>query len=99
MAFVDRKRFAATISTRARSENAAQPEHAVQTRELKTEVEAALSQLEPVLREVVVLRYFSDFDSREIGDMLGIPDSTVRSHLRSARQQLAYDLAAWSPKQ
>jgi RNA polymerase sigma-70 factor (ECF subfamily) len=79
--------------------NVAMPDKTVEGQELHVKVETALAQLQPILREIVVLRYFSEFDSREISDMLGIPDSTVRSHLRTARQILATALADWDPKQ
>ena len=81
------------------SQNNRQESVAGQSPELQLEVAVALAQLAPLQREIVVLRYFSEFDSREIGDMLGVSDSTVRSHLRIARQQLARHLADWSPPQ
>jgi RNA polymerase sigma-70 factor, ECF subfamily len=55
-------------------------------------VRAALARLDPRLRSILVLRYYADFDSRQIGEMLDLPDSTVRSHLRRARQMLAAEL-------
>ena len=44
------------------------------------------------LRSILVLRYFSDFDSKEIGRILGLSDSTVRSRLRAGRTKLAFQL-------
>ena len=55
-------------------------------------VQRALDGLEPRLRSVLVLRYFSELDSKEIGRILGLPDSTVRSRLRTGRRQLALEL-------
>ncbi len=52
-------------------------------------VSRALDSLDSESRTVLVLRYFEQYDSKEIGRMLGIPDSTVRSHLRRARMTLA----------
>ena len=52
-------------------------------------VAAALESLEPELRSVLVLRYFCEMNSKEIGQILDLPDSTVRSQLRTARWQLA----------
>lgn len=63
--------------------------------ELGQNVEAALNRLRPIEREVVVLRYFANFDSAEIGELLSMNDATVRSHLVRARKQLAKELAAW----
>jgi RNA polymerase sigma-70 factor (ECF subfamily) len=93
------KRALETLVSKWTTNDDKKPENPAESRELNTAVEAALGQLPPVLREVVVLRYFSGFDSREIGDMLRISDSTVRSHLRAARKQLALVLAAWDPKE
>ena len=55
-------------------------------------VRRALERLEPDMRSILVLRYFAEFDSKEIGRILQLPDSTVRSHLRAARQELALEL-------
>ncbi len=55
-------------------------------------VRRALQRLEPRLRSILVLRYFAELDSKEIGRVLELPGSTVRSHLRDARQQLALEL-------
>ena len=64
---------------------------AVETEE-QALVRTALDQMEPRQRSILVLRYFAEFDSKEIGKILELPDSTVRSHLRTARQQLAKEL-------
>lgn len=70
----------------------AEAERAVSREEDKGLVRAALGRLEPLVRSILVLRYFAEIDSREIGRMLDLPDSTVRGHLRAARQQLAVEL-------
>jgi len=61
--------------------------------ELTAQVDAALARLKTVEREVVVLRYFCGLNSREVGEVLEMPEGTVRSHLAKARRQLARDLA------
>jgi RNA polymerase sigma factor (sigma-70 family) len=58
-------------------------------------VEQALDRLASLERQAVVLKYFGEFDSQEIGEMLEMPAATVRSHLVRARRQLARDLADW----
>ena len=63
--------------------------------ERSQEIDAALERLDRVEREVVVLRYFCELNSREIGEVLEMSESTVRSHLAKARRQLARDLADW----
>ena len=47
-------------------------------------VRAALRQLEPDLRAVVVLRYFADFDVPAIARALDVPEGTVKSRLHRA---------------
>jgi RNA polymerase sigma-70 factor (ECF subfamily) len=55
-------------------------------------VRTALERLDPRDRAILTLRYFAEFDSKEIGHILKMPDATVRSRLRVARQQLADEL-------
>jgi RNA polymerase sigma-70 factor (ECF subfamily) len=55
-------------------------------------VRRALARLAPQVRSLLVLRYFAEFDSAEIGKILEQPDSTVRGQLRHARRQLAWEL-------
>jgi RNA polymerase sigma-70 factor (ECF subfamily) len=43
----------------------------------------------PIERQILLeLRYWEDLESQEIGDVLGIPDNTVRSRLNRARDDL-----------
>jgi RNA polymerase sigma-70 factor (ECF subfamily) len=68
------------------------PAEIASSRDERAMVRRALDRLEPRLRTVLVLRYFAELDSREIGKILQMPDSTVRTHLRTARGQLALEL-------
>ncbi len=68
------------------------PAAAATREEEKKLVRTALQRLEPECHEILVLRYFAEFDSREIGHILKMPAATVRSRLRAARQQLAGEL-------
>jgi RNA polymerase sigma-70 factor, ECF subfamily len=56
-------------------------------------VQEALDQLTIEYRQVVVLRYFADLSQREIGELLGIPEKTVKSRLFTARRLLGEGLA------
>ena len=63
---------------------------------LSEELEAirrALAELDPSLLLIVVLRYFCDFDSTAIAEMVEMNASTVRARLREARLILANRLA------
>lgn len=52
------------------------------------DVHAALSRISPLLREVVLLRYFEGRDVEEIAVMLSVPNGTVKSRLHNARKEL-----------
>jgi len=80
----------ARLSTVSPTENEA--EESASRKEERELVHQALGALEPHLRSVLVLRYFLELDSKEIGLMLAIPDSTVRSQLCSGRKRLAQAL-------
>jgi RNA polymerase sigma-70 factor (ECF subfamily) len=64
--------------------------------ELKLNVERALARLDKEDRSLVVLRYFSELNSREIAQIAGLPDATVRGRLRAARRILASELGEWN---
>ncbi len=53
----------------------------------------ALSRLSPDDRAAVLLRFYEDMSSREIGMALGITATAVRSRIRRALQRLRVDLA------
>lgn len=74
------------------SNSAGCPARAVAREEEHQLVRRALGRLEPRLRSILVLRYFAELDSKEIGKILELSDSTVRSHLRTARRRLASEL-------
>jgi RNA polymerase sigma-70 factor (ECF subfamily) len=84
---------------RANARHAAAADERAQREELTAQVEAALGQLSTVEREAVVLRYFCDFDSSEIGELLSLPAATVRSHLLKGRRRLARSLAPWNEQE
>lgn len=51
-------------------------------------LEGALMDLKPEYRVVIVLKYFLEFSYREISDIAGVPEKTVKSRLFTARQQM-----------
>jgi len=57
-------------------------------RELNERLQAALAQLPPRARSVIVLHDVEGFTHAEIGEMLDIPGGTARSDLHHARQKL-----------
>lgn len=54
----------------------------------RMDVLRALSKLSPDLRAAIVLHYYAELNSGEIGRALGIPSPTVRFRLSRARRQL-----------
>ncbi|MFB0554181.1 MAG: RNA polymerase sigma factor [Phycisphaerae bacterium] len=63
-------------------------EKAIVAEELEI-VRESLQKLDDSLLGPVVLRYFCDLNSKEVGQILGLNPSTVRSRLREARMILA----------
>lgn len=51
-------------------------------------VRAAINQLEPMYREIIILHYYNDMDYRRIAATLGIACHTVRGRLFRARRHI-----------
>lgn len=74
---------------------AANPFESVAAGQRLDQIEAAMLQLPPEYREVVVLRHFAEQSYAEIAAALEIPEKTVKSRLYSARQLLGEMLLGW----
>lgn len=61
----------------------------------REQVRAAIAQLPPAHREVIVLRDFEGFSYQEIAGILQCPAGTVMSRLNRAREQLRRLLSGW----
>ncbi len=70
------------------------PIDAVERAERNRLVQAAILDLPPDYRTVVVLKYFSHLGYADIAEALGIPQNTVKSRLYTARERLAAALLA-----
>ena len=64
-------------------------DHALAGREASEILQAALQKLSPDLREAVILRDLQEMEYREIADVLGIPEGTVKSRINRGRAELA----------
>lgn len=64
-------------------------EHHVAGLELRAQIQHALSQVSPELREAVILRDLEDMDYKDIADVLHIPQGTVKSRISRGRSELA----------
>ena len=67
---------------------------------LRRALEHALGQLRPDFRAAVLLRYEEGLPFDQIGQVLGVPEATARSHVHRARKELArhLDAAGWAPR-
>jgi len=63
----------------------------------RIDIQAALLQLSPAHREVLVLREFEQMSYEEIAEVLGVPQGTVESRLHRARSELRDKLSAYLP--
>jgi RNA polymerase sigma-70 factor (ECF subfamily) len=64
------------------------PAEIFDSNEARGQIKRALLELEPNYRTVIVLKHLEGFSYREIGELLDIPEKTVKSRLFSARQRL-----------
>jgi RNA polymerase sigma-70 factor (ECF subfamily) len=67
----------------------ASPHELAAQKELQTMVQNALAKVTVDLREAVILRDLQDMDYKEIAQVLGIPEGTVKSRISRGRAELA----------
>jgi len=65
------------------------PHESAARKELAKMVQQALARVSPDLREAVILRDLQDLDYKEIAQVLGIPEGTVKSRISRGRAELA----------
>ncbi len=65
------------------------PHEQAARKELEKMVQEALSHVSVELREAVILRDLQDMDYKEIAQVLGIPEGTVKSRISRGRAELA----------
>jgi len=68
---------------------AMRPDNAIAGREASEILQATLQKLSPDLREAVILRDLQEMEYREIAEVLGIPEGTVKSRINRGRTELA----------
>jgi RNA polymerase sigma-70 factor, ECF subfamily len=64
------------------------PERNLEKSATRDQIQACLMRLTDDARVVLILRHYSEFSYKQIGDILQIPEKTVRSRLYSARQHM-----------
>lgn len=60
--------------------------------ELRVKMEEALARLSEDQREVFMMRQFLDMPFKEIADVVGVPENTVKSRMRYALEKLRLEL-------
>jgi len=75
----------------------ADPEVAVERRALQERLNEALEELSPSQRLAFVLRHWEGMSIREIADVLGAAEGTVKSHLFRATRTLRVELSDLTP--
>ena len=65
------------------------PHESAASKELAKMVQEALARVSVDLREAVILRDLQDLDYKEIAQVLGIPEGTVKSRISRGRAELA----------
>jgi RNA polymerase sigma-70 factor (ECF subfamily) len=65
------------------------PQESAAQKELAKMVQDALARVSVDLREAVILRDLQDMDYKEIAQVLGIPEGTVKSRISRGRAELA----------
>jgi RNA polymerase sigma-70 factor (ECF subfamily) len=80
-------------------EPAVPPPDPVESAALGQAISAALDQLRPEWRAVIVLRYQEGLSYEEIAEVVGMPEGTVKTFVHRARKQLMAVLTAggWKP--
>ena len=68
------------------------PDRQVESEQTGRAIEEALMRINPELRSVVVLRHLMHLSYQDMGDILQLPEKTVKSRLYSARQVLREQL-------
>lgn len=68
---------------------ASRPDSMLAGREAGELLQGALARLSPELRETLVLRDIEELEYREIAQVLGVPEGTVKSRLNRGRAELA----------
>lgn len=68
------------------------PEQKAMERETEAEVRTAVRSLKENYRQVILLYYSADLKTREIAECLGIPENTVKTRLRKAKEILKAEL-------
>ena len=66
------------------------------SKEIHQKLQTALGELSEEQREVFLMREFLDMPFKQISDVVGVPENTVKSRMRYALQKLRMELEEFS---
>ena len=87
------RRRSTELSESGLCDPSADPERTALGHEVGQTIQAALLELKPQLRVAIVLRHFQGLSYHEMGEIIEVPEKTVKSRLFSARRELRAKLA------
>lgn len=77
-------------------DGSAGPDHRVLGKELSGQLYAAIDKLSEEQREVFLMREFHDMPFKEIAEVVGCPENTVKSRMRYALEKLRQELTQYA---
>lgn len=83
-----RARFSTRLEDETQIPGGADPATEAVLEERGRLVKEALNEVSPKYRAPLVLRYYNDLDYKEIAQILGLPEGTVKTHLHRGKAEL-----------
>ena len=83
----------ATLGDRVADETSVTPDRGAESLRLRGLLAAAIARLPEEQREVFVMREYAGMPFKEIADVVGVPENTVKSRMRYALEHLRAHLA------
>jgi RNA polymerase sigma-70 factor (ECF subfamily) len=74
------------------------PEHLAETDMIQQRIHQALTKISPRERSVFVMRYYNDFKTGEIAEILNVSINTIKSLLLRAKRKLQKELSFYQGK-
>lgn len=87
-----RERLFAPLKHIARLTKGSDPAQQLAQQERTQIIREAIDQLKPAYRMPLVLRYYAELDYKEIAEVLGLPEGTVKTRLHRAKAELKHIL-------
>ncbi|WP_338779648.1 sigma-70 family RNA polymerase sigma factor [Metabacillus sp. FJAT-52054] len=82
------KRLVLTGAVKENADTGANPAQRFEQKEQATAIRQILEKLPVKYREVIIMMYYQDLTTKEIAEVLKIPEASVRTRLRRAKDKL-----------